>query len=150
LQSNISNFVFFAWYEVKPCTPPLLTSLFLFFCPRWTLSVFLSTLDSQVPVACRPFGGPNGYITVPETHTITHQDGNGTVDAVHVDHAGFNDVIVFPKMGADQFEQLLEKMYGPTADGKPFAFAKAHAGVRRCVCSPSHVCIHLISSQFLF
>jgi len=46
----------------------------------------------------RPFMGPNGYYTPPESFTQVHQDGHGTVDSGHLCLGGYNEVVMLRRM----------------------------------------------------
>jgi hypothetical protein len=74
-------------------------------------------LQRFVPSSCRPFMGPNLYITPPGAFTWFHEDGHGTVDSGHQCLAGRNEVVMLRRMDEAHKAAALRMLRwrGPTA-----------------------------------
>ena len=78
----------------------------------------ISNFLFQLPEDNRPFLGPLAYVGLPGSFTQFHQDGGGTVDAVHYCHSGANEVVMLNQMSNDEkiyALQLLLDSYHPEA-----------------------------------
>lgn len=65
---------------------------------------------------CRPFMGPNLFVSPPGPHTWFHEDGGGDVDSGHMCLDGTNEVVILRRMSTRHKQRALNLLAGDSGE----------------------------------